>query len=142
MPANLIAAERMGIPSSIANVVIPLGTTLHKNGSSISSVVKIYVVFQMLGWDFFDPKSLVIALGITVLCSMVEGGIPNGGYIGELLMISAYHLPTEVVPAVMIIGTLVDPLATVLNATGNTVAAMVVTRLSGEKFSPQKLGSG
>lgn len=137
MPANLIAADRIGVPSSISNVVIPLGTTLHKNGSSISSVVKIYVVFQMLGWDFFDPKNMLIALGITVLCSMVEGGIPNGGYIGELLMISAYHLPMEVVPAVMIIGTLVDPLATVLNATGNTVAAMVVTKLSGEKFSPQ-----
>jgi len=134
MPANLAAADRIGIPSSIANVVIPLGTTLHKNGSSISAIVKIYVVFQMLGRDFFDPQNLLLALGITILCSMVEGGIPNGGYIGELLMISAYHLPTEVIPAVMIIGTLVDPLATVLNATGNTVAAMVVTRLTGEKF--------
>ncbi|MBZ4190330.1 dicarboxylate/amino acid:cation symporter [Niabella beijingensis] len=136
MPANLIAAERIGIPAPVANVVIPLGTTLHKNGSSISAIVKIYVVFQMLGWDFFAPHNLLLALGITVLCSMVEGGIPNGGYIGELLMISAYHLPKETIPAVMIIGTLVDPLATILNATGNTVAAMVVTRLTGEKFRP------
>ncbi|WP_300597040.1 dicarboxylate/amino acid:cation symporter [Niabella sp.] len=134
MPANLVAADRIGIPASIANVVIPLGTTLHKNGSSISAIVKIYVVFQMLGWNFFDPQNLLLALGITILCSMVEGGIPNGGYIGELLMISAYHLPTEAIPAVMIIGTLVDPLATILNATGNTVAAMVVTRVMGEKF--------
>ncbi|SDD09672.1 dicarboxylate/amino acid:cation symporter [Niabella drilacis] len=134
MPANLVAADRIGIPASVANVVIPLGTTLHKNGSSISAIVKIYVVFQMLGWNFFDPQHLILALGITVLCSMVEGGIPNGGYIGELLMIAAYRLPAETVPAVMIIGTLVDPLATVLNATGNTVAAMVVTRLTGAKF--------
>jgi len=39
---------------------------------------------------------------------------------------------------VMIIGTLVDPLATVLNATGDTVAAMLVTRFAGEKFTPQQ----
>ncbi|HEX7756486.1 MAG TPA: dicarboxylate/amino acid:cation symporter [Niabella sp.] len=136
MPANLVAAERIGIPASIANVVIPLGTSLHKNGSSISAIVKIYAVFQVMGWDLFEPRNLLIALGITVLCSIVEGGIPNGGYIGELLMIGAYHLPQEVVPLVMIIGTLVDPLATILNATGNTVAAMVVTRLVGEKFTP------
>ncbi|MGJ7033631.1 dicarboxylate/amino acid:cation symporter [Niabella hirudinis] len=134
MPANLVAAERIGIPVPIANVVIPLGTTLHKNGSAISAIVKIYVVFQMLGWNFFEPQNLALALGITVLCSMVEGGIPNGGYIGELLMIAAYRLPPETVPAVMIIGTLVDPLATVLNATGNTVAAMVVTRITGARF--------
>lgn len=137
MPANLLAAERIGIPKSVASVVIPLGTTIHKNGSAISSIVKIYVAFQLLGWDFFEPMNLVTALGITILVSMVAGGIPNGGYIGEMLMISAYKLPQEAIPAVMIIGTLVDPLATILNATGNTVAAMVVTRLTGEKFIPE-----
>ncbi len=137
MPANLLAAEKIGIPGSVANVVIPLGTTIHKNGSSISSIVKTYVAFQLLGWNFFEPANLVTALGITILVSMVAGGIPNGGYIGEMLMISAYKLPGEAIPSVMIIGTLVDPLATILNATGNTVAAMVVTRLTGEKFTPE-----
>ena len=128
MPANLQAASKMGIPSSIANLVIPIGTTLHKNGSSISSIIKIYVAFLIIGKDFFEPSNLLLALGITVFVSIVEGGIPNGGYIGELLMISVYKLPHEAIPAVMIIGTLVDPLATVLNAVGNVVAAMFVNR--------------
>jgi Na+/H+-dicarboxylate symporter len=52
MPANLDAARKIGIPDSVANVVIPIGTTIHKNGSSISSIVKIYVAFLLLGWDF------------------------------------------------------------------------------------------
>ena len=30
MPANLDAARKIGIPDSIANVVIPIGTTIHK----------------------------------------------------------------------------------------------------------------
>lgn len=128
MPANLQAASKIGIPSSIANLVIPIGTTLHKNGSSISSIIKIYVAFLIIGKDFFEPSNLILALGITVFVSIVEGGIPNGGYIGELLMISVYKLPHEAIPAVMIIGTLVDPLATVLNAVGNVVAAMFVNR--------------
>ena len=134
MPVNLLAARRIGIPDSVANIVIPIGSTLHKNGSSMSSIIKIYVAFLIIGKDFFDPMNLALALGITVFVSIVAGGIPNGGYIGELLMISVYQLPQEAIPAVMIIGTLVDPLATVLNATGDTVAAMVVTRLSGENF--------
>ncbi len=136
MPVNLEAARRIGIPDSVANVVIPIGTTIHKNGSSMSSIVKIYVAFLLLGWDFFTFNNIIIALGITVFVSIVAGGIPNGGYIGEMLMISAYNLPQEAIPAVMIIGTLVDPLATVLNATGDTVAAMVVARLVGEKYNP------
>ena len=137
MPANLIAAKKIGVPDSVANIVIPIGSTLHKNGSSMSSIVKIYVAFLIIGRDFFDPMNMLLALGITVFVSIVAGGIPNGGYIGEMLMISVYQLPQEAIPAVMIIGTLVDPLATVLNATGDTVAAMCVTRISGEKFQPE-----
>lgn len=128
MPANLQAASKIGIPSQISNIVIPIGTTLHKNGSSMSSIIKIYVAFLIIGRDFFDPMNLLLALGITVFVSIVAGGIPNGGYIGEMLMISVYKLPQEAIPAVMIIGTLVDPLATVLNAVGQLVASMFVSR--------------
>ena len=134
MPANLQAAAKIGVPNAIANIVIPIGSTLHKNGSSMSSIIKIYVAFLIIGKDFFDPMNLLLALGITIFVSIVAGGIPNGGYIGEMLMISVYQLPQEAIPAVMIIGTLVDPLATVLNSTGDTVAAMFVTKISGEKF--------
>ena len=138
MPANLQAAAKIGVPDAIANIVIPIGSTLHKNGSSMSSIIKIYVAFLIIGENFFDPINLLLAIGITVFVSIVAGGIPNGGYIGEMLMISVYQLPVEAIPAVMIIGTLVDPLATVLNSTGDTVAAMFVTKISGENFQEPK----
>ncbi|MXV49788.1 cation:dicarboxylase symporter family transporter [Pedobacter sp. HMF7647] len=129
IPANLDASVKMGIPSYIANVTMPLGGTLHKDGSSISSVIKIAVVFAIFGKDLAHVDTVLLALGITVLVSVVEGGIPNGGYIGELLMISAYHLPPEALPPAMIIGTLVDPMATLLNVTGDTAAGMLITRI-------------
>ena len=130
IPANLSAAEKMGIPAYIANVTIPLGATLHKDGSSISSIIKMAVVFALFGKSFDSMETILIALGMTVLVSIVEGGIPNGGYVGELLFISAYGFPPEALPPAMIIGTLVDPMATLLNSTGDTVAAMLVTRFT------------
>ena len=45
-------------------------------------------------------------------------------------MISAYQLPPEALPPAMIIGTLVDPMATLLNATGDNVAAMLIARFT------------
>lgn len=134
LPANLLATKKMGVPNYIGSVVIPLGNTLYKNGSSISSIVKIYVAFAILDWNFFEPSTLLMAVGITILVSMVAGGIPNGGFIGEMLMISVYGIPNEAIPAIMIIGALVDPLATILNATGDNVAAMLITKFTGEKF--------
>jgi Na+/H+-dicarboxylate symporter len=130
IPANLDACKKIGIPQYIANVTVPLGATLHKDGSSISSIIKMAVVFAMFGRSFNSAEVIVLALGMTVLVSIVEGGIPNGGYVGELLFISAYGFPPEALPAAMIIGTLVDPMATLLNATGDNVSAMMVARFT------------
>lgn len=138
IPANLEAARRMGVSDTIAGVTIPLGGTLHKDGSSISSIIKMAVVFALFGKSFNSAEVIAVALGMTVLVSIVEGGIPNGGYIGELLFISAYGFPPEALPPAMIIGTLVDPMATLLNATGDTVAAMLVARFTeGRKWMQQ-----
>ncbi|QNL47804.1 dicarboxylate/amino acid:cation symporter [Olivibacter sp. SDN3] len=137
IPPNLDACKRIGVPESIANVVVPLGASLHKDGSSISSIIKIAVAFSLIGRPFMEPNTLIVAVALTILVSIVAGGIPNGGYIGEMLMISAYDLPIEAIPAVMIIGTLVDPMATVLNATGDTPAAMLVNRFVNGKVKPR-----
>ncbi len=128
IPANLDAAKKMGVSSVIAGITIPLGGTLHKEGSSVSSILKMAVVFAMFGKGFNSPETILLALGMTVLVSIVEGGIPNGGYVGEILFISAYGFPPEALPPAIIIGTLIDPVATLLNATGDTVAAMVINR--------------
>jgi Na+/H+-dicarboxylate symporter len=136
IPANLEAAEKMGVPEFIATVTIPLGGILHKDGSSISSIIKISLVFALFGKNFTGIDTLLLAMAMTVLVSLVEGGIPNGGYVGELLFISVYSLPMEALPVAMVIGTLVDPMATLLNATGDTVAAMLVSRFTlGKKWT-------
>ena len=141
IPANLEGAEKINIPAYIRNVVIPLGAPLHKDGSSMSSIVKIAVIFALFGKDLTDPYTILVALGITVILSVVEGGIPNGGYIGEILAISVYGFPMEqALPAAMIIGTLVDPMATLLNANGDLVSAMLVTRIAeGKKWLSEKV---
>jgi Na+/H+-dicarboxylate symporter len=81
IPANLEATERCTY-QHILETAIPLGAPLHKDGSSMSSIIKIAVIFYVRK-DFTDPHTLLIALGITIIVSVVEGGIPNGGYIGR-----------------------------------------------------------
>jgi Na+/H+-dicarboxylate symporter len=128
IPANLRAAKEMGIPAPVADMVIPLGASLHKEGSAIAAVIKIAVAFALAGRTLAGTDTLLLALLIAVLVSIIEGGIPNGGYVGQLLIVSAYQLPPEVLPVIMIIGTLLDPIATLLNATGDTAAGLMINR--------------
>lgn len=131
IPANLEAAKQLNVPSKISNIVIPLGATLHKDGSAMSSIIKIAVIFAIFGKDFSDINTILIAIGITIIVSVVEGGIPNGGYIGEVLAITIYGFPMEqALPAAMIVGTLVDPMATLLNSNGDLVSSIVVARIN------------
>ncbi len=129
IPVNLLAASKMRIPAYIGNIAVPLGATLHKDGSSISSIIKIAAVFALFNKPFTGIDVLLIALLVTVIVSMVEGGIPAGGYLGELLVLSVYNFPPEAFPVVMVIGTLVDPVATIMNVTCDTAAAMLVSRI-------------
>jgi Na+/H+-dicarboxylate symporter len=134
IPANLDCAAKINIKDDIKNVVIPLGAVLHKDGSAMSSIIKIAVIFAIFGKDFSSPATILLAIGITIIVSIVEGGIPNGGYIGEVLAITVYGFPMEqALPAAMIIGTLVDPLATLLNANGDIVASILISRLKNGK---------
>lgn len=129
IPVNLQAAEKMGVPAFIRNLVIPIGGVLHKEGSAISSIIKMATVFAVIHKPFTGVDTLTLAVFITIIVSMVEGGVPNGGYLGEILFISVYALPPETLTIAMAIGTLVDPFATILNVTGDTASAMVVSRM-------------
>lgn len=140
IPANLEASEQMNIPPYIRNMVIPLGSSLHKEGSVFLSIIKIAVLFAMFSKDFLVLDTILIAIGISIIASIAEGGIPNGGYIGEVLVISIYGLPMEAMPVAMILSTLIDPIATLLNVTGDTASAMLITRLSeGKKWMLTKI---
>ncbi|HPK53994.1 MAG TPA: dicarboxylate/amino acid:cation symporter [Smithellaceae bacterium] len=133
IPANLAAAEKAGIPKDIREVVIPIGATIHMEGSCLAAVLKIAFLFGLFQMDFTGAGTIFTALGIALLTGVVVSGIPGGGTIGELLIISLYGFPIEAFPIITLIGTLVDAPATMLNATGDNVAGMLVARILGGK---------
>jgi Na+/H+-dicarboxylate symporter len=78
---------------------------------------------------FHGFETYVTAIVIAVLSGVVMSGVPGGGFIGEMLIVTMYGFPPEALPIVAMIGTLVDPPATMVNATGDTAASMLVSRI-------------
>ncbi len=133
IPANLEASNKNGVPNDISEVVIPIGATIHMEGSCLAAILKISFLFGLYQMNFSGFETIATALGIALLVGIVVSGIPGGGTIGELLIISLYGFPPEAFPIITMIGTLVDAPATMLNATGDNVASMLVARLLGGK---------
>lgn len=128
IPVNLASTKKIGVPKDIAETVIPLGVNTHKDGSVIGGVLKIAFLFGLFGREMNDIPTLLLILVVSFLVGAVMGAIPGGGLIGEMLIISVYGFPPQALPIIAIISTIIDAPATVLNSTGNTVCAMLVSR--------------
>lgn len=133
IPANLQAAKDIGVPEDIREVVIPIGSTIHMDGSCLAAVLKIAVLFGVFGMGFHDAGAIALAVGIALLSGTVMSGIPGGGFLGEMLIVTLYGFPPEALPIAAMIGTLVDPPATMVNAVGDNVVSMGVARVLGGK---------
>lgn len=140
LPVNLPAAKKMGVPKDIRDIVLPIGATAHMDGSVLSAILKISFLFGLFDIPFTGAGTYVTAVIIAVLSGVVMSGVPGGGLIGEMLIINLYGFPLEAFPIIATIGYLVDPPATMLNVTGDTVVAMMVTRLiEGKDWIAKKL---
>jgi Na+/H+-dicarboxylate symporter len=133
IPANLQAADKTGVPKDISEFIIPVGATVHMEGSCMAAVLKIAFLFGIFNMRFAGIETILTALGIALLTGVVVSGIPGGGTIGELLIISFYGFPPEALPVIMMIGTLVDAPATMVNAIGDNVSSIQVARILGGK---------
>jgi Na+/H+-dicarboxylate symporter len=129
IPINLDATKKIGVPDDIAETVIPLGANTHKDGSVIGGVLKIVFLFSLFGRDMTSVSSILSILAVSFLVGAVMGAIPGGGMIGEMLILTVFGFSPEVLPLIAVISTIIDIPATLLNSTGNTVCAMLVTRL-------------
>ena len=119
----------MRVPKDIREIVLPIGATMHMDGTALSSILKISFLFGIFNQNFSGIGTYITAVLISVLGGVVMSGVPGGGLIGEMLIVTIYGFPPEAFPIVATIGFLVDPPATMVNASGDAVASMMVARI-------------
>ena len=131
IPVNLAAARNLGVSDKIADGVIPLGTNLHKDGSVVTSVAKVLFALYFFGAAPQGLGAAAMVVLLAILESVVVGAIPVGGMTGEILICAVLGLDPSFAAALLVIGTICDIPATLLNATGNLVAPLLVQRFAG-----------
>ena len=139
IPTNLDAAADTGISKDVAEMVCPLGDTMHMDGSCFSCVLKILFVWGVFGKEV-TWASLPLIVLVAVLSSVGMSGVPGGGYIGEYIICSIFF-PTQIelaFPILVAIGNLVDPPATMINSAGDYVVCYIVSRFVDGKDWLQK----
>ena len=142
IPTNMEVAEETGISKEISDIVLPMGATMHMDGSAMSAIIKVAFLFGMFGLDFGTGKA-ILAIIVAVFSSVAMSGIPGGGGTGELVLCTLFfpeHLAVAF-PIALAIGDLVDPPATMVNAAGDYVVSFIVSRfVEGKDWLQKRLG--
>ena len=139
IPTNMEVAEETGISKEVTNVVLPMGATMHMDGSAMSAIVKVLFLFGFFGIDA-APGKIILAIIIAVFSSVAMSGVPGGGGTGELVLCSVFFPDQLAVafPIALALGNLVDPPATMVNAAGDYVVSFIVERFVNGKNWLQK----
>lgn len=142
IPTNMEVAEETGISKEVTNIVLPMGATMHMDGSAMSAIIKVAFLFGIFGMDFGTSQA-ILAIIVAVFSSVAMSGIPGGGGTGELVLCTIFF-PDQLAiafPIALALGNLVDPPATMVNAAGDYVASFIVERyVNGKDWLQKKLG--
>ncbi len=128
LPVNMEVTDKLGIDKDVSKVSLSLGSTMHMEGSSMGAILKIMFIFSLLNIPMTFINSIT-ALLIAVISAVVMAGVPGGALIGEGLIVSAYGLPMSSFACLATIGILIDPPATMLNATGDVTSSILIDKI-------------
>jgi len=71
--------RRNRVPKDVSEIVLPLGATMHMDGSCFSCVLKIAFLFGIFGIPFDGIGTFLKVILVAVVSSVGMSGIPGGG---------------------------------------------------------------
>ncbi|MFO7306291.1 MAG: dicarboxylate/amino acid:cation symporter [Gammaproteobacteria bacterium] len=126
LPASIATArESLGVRSSVAGFVLPLGATMNMSGTALYEGCVVLFVAQVFGVDLSLTQQLTL-LTLSVLSAVAVAGIPGGSLplIAGLLM--TFGIPPEGIGIVLGADRILDMARTVVNVGADLVTAVVI----------------
>ena len=126
LPVNMKCAKSLGVPDEISSFVLPLGATINMNGTVIYHGVSAVFVAACYGVDLTFPQIVAIVVTST-LASIGTAGVPGAGVVMLAMVLAAAGLPVDGIALVAGVDRIFDMGRTVINITGDTVAAVSIS---------------
>jgi Na+/H+-dicarboxylate symporter len=140
LPVTMDCAEnRLGIDKRVVSFVLPIGSTVNMDGTSLYQAVAVVFLAQMhgivLGFDAY-----VTILFTTVLASIGAAAIPGAGVVMLMVILSSVGLNPAWIAIILPVDRILDMFRTVVNVTGDVMVALLVDKTTRAKSSSTQAG--
>ncbi len=132
LPVTMERVERhLGVSEEISSFVLPLGSTVNMNGSSLYQAVSIIFITQVLGIHLSLYSQALLVINVT-MASIGAAGIPGASLVAVSILLESMGIPAAGLSLIFAPERLLDMCKTVTNITGDAAVAVVVASTEGE----------
>ena len=124
--------EVSGASEKAAGFVLPIGATINMDGTALYECVATIFIAQVYGFDLSLAQQGIIVL-TAVLASIGAASIPMSGLVMLSIILNAVGLPLEGVAMILAVDRILDMFRTTVNVFSDSVGAVVISRLEGDK---------
>ena len=122
-----VTKKRFGVPDEIAEFILPLGATMNMNGAVVYYSAAVMFVSQIYGIHM-DLSQQILTIVLATIISIGSPGIPGGGIVMTIMLLTTMGLPMEIVGMIAGIYRILDMGHTTLNVTGDVVTSLCISR--------------
>lgn len=127
IPKSLAAMERLGVPQRVYGIVTPLSVSLNLTGSCIHLAMCAFFAARATGMELSASQQIMILLTLK-LTSKGVAGIPRANFVILTGLFAAFGMPAGMLPVLLGIDALIDPVRTSVNVLGHCAASPVIAK--------------
>ena len=129
IPKSIETTKKLGVSEDVATTSISLGTVFHKDGSLIGAVFKIMFLVYLFNTNISSLPIIIKIVFIAIVASLLVTAVPiTSGTADEIFMLTLMGYSLNCLPILMVIATIIDIPATILNVIGNVSVSMLINK--------------
>ncbi|ASB90240.1 cation:dicarboxylase symporter family transporter [Bacillus sonorensis] len=131
LPRVMEKMEKIGCPKGIVSFVIPIGYTFNLDGSVLYQAIAALFLAQASGIDLSIGQQITLIL-VLMVTSKGMAAVPGTSFVVLLATLGTIGVPAEGLAFIAGVDRIMDMARTVVNLTGNALAAVVMSKWEGE----------
>lgn len=131
LPRIMQKMEAYGAPKSITSFVIPIGYSFNLDGSTLYQSIAAIFLAQLYGIELSITQQLILILTLMITSKGIAG-VPGVSFVVLLATLGSVGIPLDGLAFIAGIDRILDMARTVVNVIGNSLAALVISKISGQ----------
>ena len=126
LPVSLrVADQRLRLNKKVSSFVLTVGATANQNGTALFEGVTVLFLAQVFNIDLTISQQVTV-MAMSVLAGIGTAGVPGGSLPLIVIVLQSVGIPAEGIGLILGVDRFLDMCRTVLNVSGDLVAATVI----------------